>query len=68
MGTGAATETESSLATKVLYLVASVVLALVAMGMTPLLVGPVAGVELLIAFSAVLALSFATLLALDARR
>ncbi|KYH26045.1 hypothetical protein HAPAU_11360 [Halalkalicoccus paucihalophilus] len=68
MSTERVVETESSLATKVLYLVASVVLGLAALWMTPLLIGPVAGIELVIVFSAVLVVAFLTLLALDSRR
>ncbi|MFC6906026.1 hypothetical protein [Halalkalicoccus tibetensis] len=68
MSTQNTTPPKSSLATKVLYLVASVVLALVALWMTPLLIGPVGSTTVLIVFLVTLVASFAALLLVDARQ
>lgn len=68
MSTQSTTPTDSSLATKVLYLLASVVLALVALWMTPLLIGPVGSAGVLIVFLVTLVTSFAALLLVEARQ
>lgn len=62
------TEGDSTLAVKVLYFVASVLVAWIALMATPILIGPIGGTTVLIVFLAALVLSFATLLVLDARR
>lgn len=62
------TEGDSTLAVKVLYFVASVLVAWIALMATPILIGPVGGTTALVVFLAALALSFAALLVLDARR
>jgi hypothetical protein len=65
---GSTAEGGSTLAAKVLYFVASALVAWIALMATPMLIGPIGGTTVLVVFLAALVVSFAALLVLDTRQ